>query len=518
MHNLVDNAIKYSDSGWIKISTEVLDDLVFVRVADTGAGIPEDKIDSIFDSFEQADGSIERIHGGTGLGLAITRQLVALHGGKIWVESVLGEGSRFFFSLPAMAEPRDLAKFPKKEAEPVHLFYADPKAAANPEEPFTAASSPETAGRFHIMIVDDEPVNRQVLANHLSLEHYQITEVNNGIEALKMIEAGSKVDLMLVDIMMPRMSGYEVCRTLRKQYSVHELPIIFLSAKNQVGDLVAGFEVGANDYLTKPISREELLSRVKTHIQLLVFYRTLEQRVEERTVALNLKNEELARINKKLWNANRILEEVSLTDPLTGLVNRRYLDKYLDKDVAMVRRVYEDWLEDPSDLAARNADMVFILLDLDHFKEINDTYGHATRDLDILARWGGEEFLIVSRNVNRGQGEVLAERLRRAVMEHPFSVDGGKTIRLTCSLGFACYPFLVEEPGPVSWQQVIGIADLALYAAKNAGRNCWVGVYATKEAHANEIIRELHGNMQVCLDRGLIQVATSVPQQTLVWL
>ena len=536
MHNLVDNAIKHTDSGSIKIGAEVIDDWVFVRVEDSGVGIAEEMVESIFESFEQVDGSMERGHGGAGLGLAIARQLVVLHGGKIWVESVLGEGSRFFFSLPVMKDARNLPKPRGKQVDPVQHFYADPKKNVSSGEAATSdpESDPEKLDRRHIMIVDDEPVNRQVLANYLSLEQYRVTEVDNGIDALKMIEAGCLIDLMLVDIMMPRMSGYEVCRRLRKQYSVHELPIIFLSAKSQVGDLVAGFEVGANDYLTKPITREELLSRVKTHIQLLAFNRTLEQKVEKRTLALHAKNEELARINKKLWNANRILEEVSLTDPLTGLVNRRYLDKYLEKDVAMVRRVYEDWLSDRTGLTARNADLVFLLLDLDHFKHINDSHGHAagdqvliqikeimekvSRDLDILARWGGEEFLIVSRNVNRGQGEVLAERLRQAVLSHPFSVDGGKNVRITCSIGFACYPFIVDEPGPITWRQVIGIADLALYAAKNAGRNCWVGVYSTELAQANDIIRELHGDMQACLDRGLIHVTTSVAQERLVWL
>jgi two-component system sensor histidine kinase ChiS len=118
------------------------------------------------------------------------------------------------------------------------------------------------------LIVDDEPVNLQVLVNHLSLQNYAITQASNGIEALATIENGFKPDLILLDVMMPRMTGYEVCQKIRQQFPANELPVVMLTAKNQVSDLVIGLNVGANDYLTKPISKHELLARIKTHLQL----------------------------------------------------------------------------------------------------------------------------------------------------------------------------------------------------------------------------------------------------------
>lgn len=116
--------------------------------------------------------------------------------------------------------------------------------------------------------MDDEPINIQVLVNHLSLENYAITQASNGMEALNIIQRGFKPDLILLDVMMPRMTGYEVCQKIREQFPPNELPVVLLTAKNQVSDLVEGLESGANDYLTKPIYKKELLARIKTHIHL----------------------------------------------------------------------------------------------------------------------------------------------------------------------------------------------------------------------------------------------------------
>jgi two-component system sensor histidine kinase ChiS len=121
---------------------------------------------------------------------------------------------------------------------------------------------------FQILIVDDEPINLQVLVNHLSLQNYRITQTSNGMEALTLIEQGFKPDLVLLDVMMPRMTGYEVCKKIREKFPATELPVVLLTANNQVSDLVEGFGSGANDYLTKPISKNELLARIKTHIEL----------------------------------------------------------------------------------------------------------------------------------------------------------------------------------------------------------------------------------------------------------
>ncbi|MFP5271094.1 ATP-binding protein [Coleofasciculus sp.] len=264
LYNLVSNAIKFTEQGTIEVSAAPVNDMLEIHVIDAGIGIPPDKIDRIFESFEQADGSIARHYGGTGLGLAITKQLVELHGGIIKVESTVGVGSRFTFTLPLSQgkvedEPSlELSKvqdYTPRTVSPDRILIAQ-----------DAVVTPE--GTFHILIVDDEPTNLQVIVNHLSLENYAITQASSALEALELIRLGFKPDLILLDIMMPQMTGYELCKKLREQFLPNELPIVLLTAKNQISDLVEGFAVGANDYLTKPVLKNELLARIKTHLRL----------------------------------------------------------------------------------------------------------------------------------------------------------------------------------------------------------------------------------------------------------
>ncbi len=263
LHNLGGNAIKFTEQGQVIVSARESNGMVEVAVADTGIGIPQDKFATIFQSFEQVDASIAREYGGTGLGLAVTKQLVELHGGKIWVESEVGKGSTFTFTLPksegtpatATATASALARVREVEALPISPLALHPSHTQN--------------GEFKILVVDDEPINQQVLANHLALAHYDFTQAFNGEEALKAIEAEKKFDLVLLDIMMPKMSGYEVCQRLRQKYLPAELPVIMVTAKDQVSDLLEGLASGANDYLAKPFSKDELLARIKTHLNLL---------------------------------------------------------------------------------------------------------------------------------------------------------------------------------------------------------------------------------------------------------
>ncbi|NER28041.1 MAG: ammonium transporter [Symploca sp. SIO1C4] len=302
MHNLVGNAIKFSDRGTVEISAELIisretreqdssEELssspqdqslspegitqLAITVSDTGIGIPENKLDRIFEFFEQADGSTARQYGGTGLGLAVTKKLVELHGGEIRVESTLGEGSQFTFTLPVAPESLLVVNHQPLTSDLDTLTPAindqdnnQNSVLSNEHKPPFKIEAEKEGQNFQILIVDDEPINLQVLVNHLSLENYAITQANNGIEALEMIEQGFKPDLILLDVMMPRMTGYEVCEKLRDYFSANELPVVMLTAKDQVNDLVEGLNVGANDYLTKPISKNELIARLKTHLRL----------------------------------------------------------------------------------------------------------------------------------------------------------------------------------------------------------------------------------------------------------
>lgn len=299
LHNLVGNAIKYTDSGRVEVSAEIIrehkgvaiaesdspenspspDGYLAISVRDTGIGIEDEKLNRIFVSFEQVDGSNARQYSGVGLGLAITKQLVELHGGKIWVESKVNEGSKFTFTLPLSAnatenKPRQLVApsvpLPQKSATPPVPVPQPTETAPREESPIPQFKPMRNRGNgeFEILIVDDEPINLQVLVNHLSLENYSITTASNGIEALEAIENGLRPDIILLDVMMPRMTGYEVCQKIRETFPANELPVVLLTARNQTTDMMEAFGAGANDYLTKPISKNELLARIKMHIQL----------------------------------------------------------------------------------------------------------------------------------------------------------------------------------------------------------------------------------------------------------
>ncbi len=267
LHNLIGNAIKFTEKGQVIISaTEGTKDendtkMIVVSVSDRGIGIPPEKHEAIFQSFEQVDASTAREYGGTGLGLSITKQLVELHGGKIWLASEVGKGTTVSFTLPISNQEA----LPLESTTPALAKIQDLQPAFEPEVEMPASI---TNGHISILVVDDEPVNQQVLANHLGSVDYRIEQAFNGEQALKAIANGHTFDLVLLDIMMPRMSGYEVCQKIRETYLPSELPVIMVTAKNQITDLLEGFSSGANDYLAKPFSKSELLARIKTHLNL----------------------------------------------------------------------------------------------------------------------------------------------------------------------------------------------------------------------------------------------------------
>lgn len=265
LFNLIGNAIKFTPKGYISIFAEQQNGMLAISISDTGIGIPENKFETIFNSFEQGDGSTEREYGGTGLGLSVTKQLVELHGGTIEVSSEMGKGSIFTITLPISnikKEDLDISVIKKQNGTLVHRLPDEKKSDFEQKSDITLSK------KYNILIIDDEPINRRVLQNHLSVAGYGVTEVNNGKDALEILQEEPFFDLILLDIMMPGMSGYEVCEKIRDDYQASELPIIMLTAKNGVGELVQGFDSGANDYLTKPFSKNELLSRIKTHLNL----------------------------------------------------------------------------------------------------------------------------------------------------------------------------------------------------------------------------------------------------------
>ncbi|HON77434.1 MAG TPA: SpoIIE family protein phosphatase, partial [Spirochaetota bacterium] len=277
LYNLIGNAIKFTDHGSIrvqakKITTVTNKDMVVISISDTGIGIPREKFAEIFKSFEQLEESLSREHGGTGLGLSISKQLIELQGGTIGVDSTVGKGSVFTFSLPAAhAKYLNDTQIPaspviqsdlKKEWDITHTPFS------YRAQPSSLHSDDVNDTTYTILAVDDEPINLQVLENLLSGKRYRFHKAVNGHEALEFYNNHQETDLILLDVMMPRMSGYEVCKTLRKQKKIYELPILMLTAKNQVHDIVTGFKSGANDYLQKPFDRNELMARIDTLLTL----------------------------------------------------------------------------------------------------------------------------------------------------------------------------------------------------------------------------------------------------------
>lgn len=253
LYNLIGNAVKFTSKGLVKISVIKKADVLEICVSDTGEGIPKDKLETIFMSFEQVDSSITRRYSGAGLGLSITKHLVELQKGTIWVESQLGQGSRFYFTLPLFHGEIDEFNKEKYELESSELYSSEIPVVLE-----------QINGDIRILVVDDDMVNLQAATALLKLEGYGVTAVNNGLAALGLLKNNSDYSLVILDVMMPEMSGYEFCKLLREDVMNYELPVLMLTAKSSINDIVLGFEAGANDYLSKPFEPEELMARVRT--------------------------------------------------------------------------------------------------------------------------------------------------------------------------------------------------------------------------------------------------------------
>jgi len=264
LYNLIGNAIKFTQEGEVSVTAHQEGNKLRIAISDTGIGIPQEKQEAIFRSFEQAGTSVTREYGGAGLGLSIAKQLVELHGGEMSVVSEAGKGSTFSFTIPIseIAGPASptvdfdegMSRLSIKEiGRHDHLMAAAKERTDNGGDGFT------------ILAVDDDPVNLRVLIAALSNESCAIRTVQSGEAALQLLESeGASIDLVILDVMMPGMSGYDTCRRIRERYSLLELPILLTTVKNEPEDLICGFEAKANDYLIKPFYTRELRARVKS--------------------------------------------------------------------------------------------------------------------------------------------------------------------------------------------------------------------------------------------------------------
>ncbi len=236
---------------------------------------------------------------------------------------------------------------------------------------------------------------------------------------------------------------------------------------------------------------------------------------------------------RELESANAALRDQSLSDPLTGLRNRRYLSVAMPDAIAQIRREQRGSTLGRHERMSQDVDIVFIMVDIDHFKAVNDQYGHtagdrviqemaeilrgAIRDSDSVIRWGGEEFLIVARNVSRREATILVERVRSAIALNPFQVGQGETFRRTCSQGFAFLPFVPEDADLFEWERVVDLADHCLLAAKRSGRDAWVGIYPTLEGVAASLKDRLPAEISELIGEGHLEVKASVARELLSW-
>ncbi|WP_188499057.1 ATP-binding protein [Pullulanibacillus pueri] len=262
MFNLLHNAVKFTDEGEISVSAEVINETAHIHIMDTGIGMDSEMQSKIFLPYEQADSNRTKVVGGFGLGLSICKQYVELHGGTLNVKSTPGEGSLFTFTL-------SLSEDAEQETENYDLKKSAKKSVAVSKElemaPAQITSTFEK--KPSLLVVDDDPLNQQVLINVFDPKYYEILAVSSANQAIDRIDS-KHFDLVISDVMMPNISGYELTRKIRERFSISELPILLLTARNRLEDIGVGFQAGANDYVAKPVDSWELKARVNALIQL----------------------------------------------------------------------------------------------------------------------------------------------------------------------------------------------------------------------------------------------------------
>lgn len=295
-----------------------------------------------------------------------------------------------------------------------------------------------------LLLAEDSETSAALIARFLR-GRYEVRHARDGDEAWKMLLVDQQIELVVTDIQMPGMTGHELLSRIRNSTSpeLKVLPVIVMTAADDNRDRNLAFEHGANDFISKPVDPIELQARVAIH-------------------------QKLARTIRELEANKKMLQEQATTDPLTHLRNRRAFFEDGKRHLALARR--------------HGNDMSVVVLDLDHFKKVNDTYGHqagdeallavarilsqSTRVEDTPARIGGEEFAILLPDTNRLGAAVLAERVRTAIENHRIDFEGF-TLSLTVSAGIASF----GVDGQDSLEHLLGVADKRLYMAKDGGRN-----------------------------------------------
>jgi two-component system cell cycle response regulator len=298
-----------------------------------------------------------------------------------------------------------------------------------------------------ILIVDDTAENLDIAGNLLAKDQYDIYIADSGQMAID-LAANHVFDLILLDIMMPDIDGFETCKRLKQLPTLRQVPIIFLTARAEIDSVIQGFEIGAVDYIRKPFNPVELRARVRTHIEL--------RKIREELEAQKL----------ELEKALAYARSLARTDELTGLLNRREINTLIDYEIVRAER--------------NKREFSVIIADIDFFKIVNDVHGHVVGDRvlqeishllslnvraqDFVARWGGEEILILLPETSPTDAAELADRLRLTIGSYPFSIED-KILHLTMSFG------VCGHVTGMTLKTLLERADQALYKGKQNGRN-----------------------------------------------
>lgn len=352
-----------------------------------------------------------------------------------------------------------------------------------------------------VLLIDDQAIIveavRRLLLEHRDIEFHACTDPARAEEtAMEVLPTVILQDLELGDV-----SGLAMVRRYRANSALRDLPVIILSSKDDADSKVEAFRSGANDYVNKMPSALELAARIRYHSQAYVSHQQRQavfRALQEGQRALKARNIEIERQKtlleeqaRALEKANKELAESAFTDPLTSLHNRRYFKTFIEPELL-------SWKADQRtqyDAKQRRSDgdeRVLYIFDLDHFKQINDSYGHDAGDVvlvevgrrlqlairadDALMRWGGEEFLVVSRHGARETAQFLATRILESLANEPITVPSGHKLRVTASIGWAPFPWKRAEPQSVGLEDVLFMADTSVYLSKRGGRNRATGI------------------------------------------
>lgn len=330
-------------------------------------------------------------------------------------------------------------------------------------EPITLGQEPDPQLKgMKVLIVDDSSTNITILKNTLNKQGFQLTEAPSGEIALKML-FGSLPDLILLDVTMSGIDGYETCRRIKNQEETKNIPVIFISSMNETENIIRGFDAGGSDYISKPFRAEEVVSRVKSQLQLRKTIKDKEVLIEE--ILDSREKKDL--LIKELLILKEQLEAASKTDPLTEMPNRRGLNESLDNEKLRFER--------------NKKTFCLVLASIDTFRKINDKYGHDAGDFvlvesakiiksvarkqDIVGRWGAQEFLALLPETECEGGAKLAEKLRVKIEEHNFEFNQ-QSISITMSFGVVEYNSDEQDI-----DSCINKVDSLLNKAKEAGRN-----------------------------------------------